>query len=51
MTYCIKTCSPRWLDNRIEPELYRDVFPYTHVSRIEFDDTFSSRPADPCSSP
>ena len=27
---------------------YRDVFPYTHVSRIEFDDTFLvPRPADP----
>ena len=31
---------PLTLDNRVEPELYRDVFPYTHVSRIEFDDTF-----------
>ena len=30
---------PLTLDNRVEPELYRDVFPYTHVSRIEFDDT------------
>ena len=29
---------PLTLDNRVEPELYRDVFPYTHVSRIEFDD-------------
>ena len=39
---------PRTLDNRVEPELYRDVFPYTHVSRIEFDDTFLvPRPADP----
>lgn len=39
---------PLTLDNRVEPELYRDVFPYTHVSRIEFDDTFLvSRPADP----
>ena len=28
---------PLTLDNRVEPELYRDVFPYTHVSR----------PADP----
>ena len=39
---------PLTLDNRVEPELYRDVFPYTHVSRIEFDDTFHvPRPADP----
>ena len=26
---------PLTLDNRVEPELYRDVFPYTHVSRID----------------
>ena len=39
---------PLTLDNRVEHELYRDVFPYTHVSRIEFDDTFLvPRPADP----
>ena len=39
--------APCTLDNRVEPELYRDVFPYTHVSRIEFDDTFLvPRPAD-----
>ena len=39
---------PLTLDNRVEPELYRVVFPYTHVSRIEFDDTFLvPRPADP----
>ena len=39
---------PLTLDNRVEPELYRDVFPYTHVSRIEFDDTFLvPRPAAP----
>ena len=39
---------PLTLDNRVEPELYRDVFPYTHVSRIEFDDTFLvPRPANP----
>ena len=39
---------PLTLDNRVEPELYRDVFPYTHVSRIEFEDTFLvPRPADP----
>ena len=39
---------PLTLDNRVEPELYRDVFPYTHVSRIEFDDTvLVPRPADP----
>ena len=39
---------PLTLDNRDEPDLYRDVFPYTHLSRIEFDDTFLvPRPADP----
>ncbi|MEG2005225.1 MAG: histone-lysine N-methyltransferase, partial [Bilophila sp.] len=39
---------PLALDNRAEPELYRDVFPYTQISRIEFDDTFLvPRPADP----
>ncbi len=39
---------PLTLDNRVEPELYRDVFPYTHVSRIEFDDpVLVPRPADP----
>ena len=39
---------PLTLDNRVEPELYRDVFPYSNVSRIEFDDTFLvPRPADP----
>ena len=39
---------PLTLDNRVEPELYRDVFPYTHVSRIEFDATvLVPRPADP----
>ena len=39
---------PLTLDNRVEPELYRDVFPYTHISRIEFDDNFLiPRPADP----
>ena len=39
---------PLTLDNRVEPALYRAVFPYTHVSRIEFDDTFLvPRPADP----
>ena len=39
---------PLSLDNRAEPELYRDVFPYSQISRIEFDDTFLvPRPADP----
>ena len=39
---------PLTLDNRAEPELYRDVFPYSNISRIEFDDTFLiPRPADP----
>lgn len=39
---------PLSLDNRADPELYRDVFPYSQISRIEFDDTFLvPRPADP----
>lgn len=37
------------LEERAEPELYRDIFPYTSVGRIEFDDTIlTPRPADPC---
>ncbi|SHN68509.1 triose-phosphate isomerase [Desulfovibrio litoralis] len=36
------------LQNRDEPELYRDMFPYTKVSRIPFDDIFvMPRPANP----
>ena len=39
---------PLRLEDRDNPELYRDVFPYTKISRIEFDDTFTlPRPADP----
>ena len=38
---------PLTLDNREEPELYRDVFPYTKISRVEFDDIFIlPRPAE-----
>ena len=48
LLYQKRASRPLTLDNRVEPELYRDVFPYTHVSRIEFDDTFLvPRPADP----
>lgn len=48
LLYPKHTSRPLTLDNRAEPELYRDVFPYTHISRIEFDDTFLiPRPADP----
>ncbi|MDR2726657.1 MAG: histone-lysine N-methyltransferase [Deltaproteobacteria bacterium] len=36
------------LEDRDEPELYRDIFPYTRISRVKFDDTFIlPRPADP----
>ncbi len=36
------------LDNPEKPELYRDLFPYTQVSRIAFDDIFlMPRPANP----
>lgn len=36
------------LDNRPEPELFRDIFPYTKVGRVEFDDIFLiPRAADP----
>lgn len=39
---------PLSLDNPETPQLYRDVFPYRQISRIEFDDTFVlPRPADP----
>ena len=39
---------PLSLDNPETPRLYRDVFPYRQISRIEFDDTFVlPRPADP----
>ncbi|CAM2061684.1 Citrate (Re)-synthase [Desulfovibrionales bacterium] len=35
------------LDKREDPELYRDLFPYTKISRITFDDVFCiPRPAD-----
>ncbi|MCH5277803.1 MAG: histone-lysine N-methyltransferase [Desulfovibrionaceae bacterium] len=37
------------LEEREEPQLYREVYPYTRVGRIEFDDTFiTPRPAEPC---
>ncbi len=36
------------LEEREQPELYRDIYPYTNISRIEFDDSFVlPRPADP----
>jgi len=39
---------PLYLDEREQPELYRDVYPYTQISRVEFDDTLVlPRPADP----
>lgn len=48
LLYPKHTSRPLTLDNRAEPELYRDVFPYTNISRIEFDDTFLvPRPAEP----
>ena len=48
LLYPKHTSRPLTLDNPAEPELYRDVFPYTHISRIEFDDTFLiPRPAEP----
>lgn len=31
---------PLPLENPDKPQLYRDVFPYSQISRIEFDDTF-----------
>lgn len=35
------------LDNREKPELYRELFPYTKVSRVPFDDTIvMPRPAE-----
>ena len=34
------------LENRAKPELYRELFPYTKVSRVPFDDTIvMPRPA------
>jgi len=37
------------LEEREKPQLYRDIFPYTHVGRIEFDDAIiTPRMADPC---
>lgn len=38
-----------YLEDREEPQLYREVYPYTKVGRIEFDDTIiAPRPAEPC---
>ena len=38
-----------YLEEREEPQLYREVYPYTKVGRIEFDDTIiTPRPAEPC---
>lgn len=36
------------LENRDDPELYREIFPYSKISRVEFDDIFlMPRPAEP----
>ncbi len=43
-----KTGSALTLQNRPGPELYRDSFPYSRVSRVTFDDVYvMPRPADP----
>lgn len=43
-----RTRSKLRMENVSEPELFRELFPYTKVSRISFDDTFIlPRPADP----
>ena len=37
------------LEEREEPQLYRELFPYTKIGRIGFDATMiAPRPADPC---
>jgi isopropylmalate/homocitrate/citramalate synthase len=37
------------LEEREAPQLYREVFPYSRIGRIEFDDTIlAPHPADPC---
>ena len=37
------------LENPEDPQLFRGIFPYTKVGRIEFDDNIvMPRPADPC---
>ena len=37
------------LEERADPQLYRELFPYTKIGRIGFDDTIiAPRPADPC---
>lgn len=39
---------PLTLEDREQPELYREVYPYSKISRIEFDSSFVlPRPADP----
>lgn len=51
MTLLYKNSTPRVLrlEEREEPQLYREAFPYTRVGRIEFDDTLlAPRPAEPC---
>lgn len=43
--------SPRSLQlvNQDEPQLYRELFPYSNVGRVEFDDTMiTPRPAERC---
>ena len=37
------------LEERAEPQLYRELFPYTRIGRVGFDGTIiAPRPADPC---
>ena len=37
------------LVEREDPQLYRELYPYTKIGRIGFDDTIiAPRPADPC---
>ena len=37
------------LEERADPQLYRELFPYTKIGRIGFDDTIiAPSPADPC---
>ena len=48
LLYSKKSVRRLQLEDRESPELYRDMFPYTKVGRIEFDDTIvTPRPADP----
>lgn len=43
-----RTAPKHRLENRENPELYRDIFPYSHISRVAFDNMFvMPRPAEP----